>query len=306
MPTPARTNYTQTREKQMNHIRWEKPDPDTTAPEPQSPLMILALEGLFDVAEGATTALRHLIMHTDADKLATISGEEFFDFSRERPVMRLSAGKRRIVWPDTHVYMAVNEGSQHDLILVVGVEPHLRWQTFAGCLVDIAAGLGVSTVVTLGSPPGHAPHTRPLGVVGSTTNQELGARLGLGPPTYEGPTGLVGVLHEKLDQCKIPSFSLKVPVPHYVTSPPNPEASRSLLARLELITGIDTGHGEFDEAAVQWRERIDSAVAADEDIAHYVRTLEKEVDSTEGMLPTGSDLAQQLEAFLRSQPGGNS
>ncbi len=265
--------------------------------------MIVALEGLFDIAEGATEALRHLIGHTRANKIATISSEEFFDFSRERPIMRLEAGRRRVFWPDTTIHASSSGTSRHDLLLVVGVEPHMRWNTFAGCLVDIAVELGVSTVVTLGSPPGHAPHTRPLGVVGSTTNQELAARLGLSAPTYEGPTGLVGVLHEKLDRLSIPSFSLKVSVPHYVTSPPNPEASRSLLARLELITGVDTGHSEFDEAAVQWRERIDSAVESDEDIAHYVRTLENEVDSSEGMLPSGSELAQQLEAFLRGQGG---
>jgi len=319
----------------MSYIYWEKSFRDIAEKRPKSPLMIIALEGLFDIAEGATTALRHLIKHTDADEIATISSEEFFDFSRERPVMRLESGGRRIAWPDTTFYLASaggssdeatgvgsdaaaggdsssaddstssQNGSAPDLLLVVGVEPHLRWKTFAGCLLDIATELGVSMVVTMGSPPGHAPHTRPLGVVGSTTNNELAARLGLGSPTYEGPTGLIGVLHEKLDKLGIPSFSLKVSVPHYVTSPPNPEASRSLLARLELITGVDTGHSEFDEAAVEWRERIDSAVAADEEIAHYVRTLEQEVDSNEGMLPSGSELAQQLEAFLRGGWGAD-
>jgi len=353
--------------------------------------MIVALEGLFDVAEGATSALHHLVKHTQAHKIATIDSEEFFDFSRERPFMSLEGGDRQILWPHTFCYAAIGGGAgvegsgddgrtgdgsgddgrsedsssddsrsvdggsddsrsldsssddsqsgdgsspagrsgdsssddsrsgdssspaspsvndlaassnQPDLLLVVGVEPHLRWRAFAGCLVDIATEFGASTVVTLGSPPGHAPHTRPLGVVGSTTNRELAAQLGLGPPTYEGPTGLVGVLHEQLDKLGVPSFSLKVSVPHYVTAPPNPEASRSLLARLELITGIETGHNTFDDAADQWRERIDSAVAADEDIAHYVRKLEQEIDSTEGMMPTGSDLAQQLEAFLRGQ-----
>lgn len=321
------------------HIQWEQPLSENPSRHLKSPLMIIALQGLFDVGEGATSALHHLIKHTQAQKIATINSEEFFDFSRERPIMSLEGGDRQILWPDTVCHATVGRGggdrgsfdvrsddsdrgsssdggndvrsdqgsddldssSQRDLLLVVGVEPHLRWRTFAGYLVDIVTEFGVSTVVSLGSPPGHAPHTRPLGVIGSTTNQALAAQLGLGPPTYQGPTGLVGVLHEQLDKLGVPSFSLKVSVPHYVTSPPNPEASRSLLARLELITGIETGHNTFDDAADQWREQIDLAVAADEDIAHYVRRLEQEIDSTEGMMPTGSDLAQQLEAFLRGQ-----
>lgn len=283
----------------MQHIRWISP---ADAKRPEAPIMIVALEGLFDIAEGATDALHHLITHTDAELFATIDSEEFFDFTRERPSMRLAGGRRRITWPDAKCFVATfDDPAKRDLALLVGVEPHLRWKTFAACVTAIAERLEASTLVTMGSPPGQAPHTRPLGVVGSTTNTDLASRLGLGPPTYQGPTGLVGVLHELLDRRGMPSFSLKVSVPHYVTSPPNPEASRSLLARLELITGIDTGHAVFDDAAVQWREKVDSAVAADDEIAHYVRALEREVDSSDDILPTGSDLAHQLEAFLRGQ-----
>ena len=283
----------------MQHIRWAN---EAKSIRPEAPIMIVALEGLFDIAEGATDALHHLVTHTDAQLIATIDSEEFFDFTRERPTMRLAGGKRRIAWPDAKCFVATfDDPSKRDLVLLVGVEPHLRWKTFAACITTLAERLEVSTLVSMGSPPGSAPHTRPLGVVGSTTNSDLAARLGLGPPTYQGPTGLVGVLHEQLDRRGLPSFSLKVSVPHYVTSPPNPEASRSLLARLELITGIDTGHTVFDDAAVQWREKVDSAVAADDEIAHYVRTLEKEVDSSDDLLPTGADLAHQLEAFLRGQ-----
>lgn len=283
----------------MQHIRWTS---HKDAKRPEAPIMIVALEGLFDIAEGATDALHHLITHTDAELFATIDSEEFFDFTRERPTMRLAGGRRRITWPDAKCFVATfDDPAKRDLVLLVGVEPHLRWKTFAACVTAIAERLEVSTLVTMGSPPGQAPHTRPLGVVGSTTNNDLASRLGLGQPTYQGPTGLVGVLHELLDRRGMPSFSLKVSVPHYVTSPPNPEASRSLLARLELITGIDTEHEAFDDAAVQWREKVDSAVEADDEIAHYVRALEREVDSSDDILPTGSDLAHQLEAFLRGQ-----
>lgn len=282
------------------YVAW---DSDFTEEQyPDAPIMVLALEGLFDVGEGATGAVRHLVSHTDAELVALLDSEEFYDFTRERPIMQIKSDKRRIRWPDTTCFVAkFVESGKRDLVFILGSEPHLRWRTFARCIHAIAQELKVSTVVTLGSPPGAAPHTRPLGVVGSTTDPNLAAQFGLVKPSYEGPTGLVGVLHELLDNEKMPSFSLKVSVPHYVTSPPNLEASRSLLARLELITGIETGHADLDYGATQWRERIDSAVAADDDIASYVKSLEEEVDDSEGILPSGADLARQMEAFLRSQ-----
>ncbi|WP_419918008.1 PAC2 family protein [Candidatus Poriferisocius sp.] len=270
-------------------------------PAQYNPVMVVALEGMFDAAEAATTAVRMMKESAPTvDPLARIDPEAFFNFQDHRPEVSLdSSGNRVITWPITRVDAVDRAGAKHPLVVVDGVEPDLRWRTFAGYLVEVATRCQAGLVVTLGAMVGLAPHTRPLGVVGSSTNAELAQMFGLGRPTYEGPTGLVGALHDALDQARIPVISLRVSVPHYVPGPPNPEATRSLLKRFELITGIITDHETLDEPAAEWRERVDTAVAGDDDIRNYVAQLEQQVDEAEDLLPTGDDLAAQFEAFLR-------
>lgn len=281
----------------MSELEWESPA------ELRDPIMIVAFKGLFDAAFGATSAVEHLIDFHGADRIAAIDPETFFDFTQERPEVRLNdAGLREILWPDNTVYAATIEDSDRDLVFLAGVEPHLRWRTFADHLLTVAHRTGTKMVVTLGAMVGMAPHTRPLGVVGSTTSLDLAHRLGLGQPSYEGPTGLVGALHDTLDRGGVPVISLRVSVPHYVPSPPNPEATRSLLARLELVTGIRSDHEAFVDDAARWREQVDAAVADDPEMTTYVEELERQVDSSDDLLPTGDELAAQLEAFLRDQP----
>ncbi|MCY4194353.1 MAG: PAC2 family protein [bacterium] len=270
-------------------------------PAQYNPVMAVALEGLFDAADAATAAVQ--MMKEGAHSvvpLACIDPEGFFNFQDRRPEVRLSDDGHRVIdWPLTEVSAVERYGAKHPLVVVEGVEPHLRWRTFAEHLVEVATKCQAGLVVTLGAMVGLAPHTRPLGVVGSSTNAELARMFGLGRPTYEGPTGLVGALHDALDQARIPVISLRVSVPHYVPGPPNPEATRSLLKRFELITGIITDHDELDEAAAAWRERVDAAVAGDDDLKNYVAQLERQIDEAEDLLPSGDDLAAQFEAFLR-------
>ncbi len=270
-------------------------------PVQHEPVMLVALEGLFDAADAATTAVRLLKESAHSvEPLARIDSEEFFNFQDRRPEVRLDdSGNRVIDWPVTEVSAVERFGAKHPLVVVDGVEPHLRWRSFAEYLVEVATETRAGLVVTLGAMVGIAPHTRPLGVVGSSTNAELARMFGLGRPSYEGPTGLVGALHDALDQARIPVISMRVSVPHYVPGPPNPEATRSLLKRFELITGIITDHEKLDEPAVAWRERVDSAVAGDDDLRNYVSQLEQQIDEADDLLPTGDDLATQFEAFLR-------
>lgn len=270
-------------------------------PTQSNPVMVVALEGLFDAADAATTAVRLMKESANGvEPLARIDPEEFFNFQDRRPEVRLDDNGRRVIdWPNTEVHAVERYGAKHPLVVVDGVEPHLRWRTFADYLVEVATECRAGLVVTLGAMVGLAPHTRPLGVVGSSTNAELARMFGLGRPTYEGPTGLVGALHDALDRAQIPVISLRVSVPHYVPGPPNPEATRSLLKRFELITGIITDHAELDEAAAAWRERVDTAVAGDDDLKDYVAQLERQIDEADDLLPTGDDLATQFEAFLR-------
>ena len=271
-------------------------------PDLDRPILAIALKGLFDVAGSATDAVRHLGREFDTTKIAEIDPESFFDFSQERPIVSLDeSGIRSLTWPSNEAFAAPNADGR-DLVLLAGIEPHLRWRSFSEAVVELAQKSDAELVVTLGAMVGMAPHTRPLGVVGSATNAELARRMGLGRPSYEGPTGLVGALHDSLDKANLPVISLRVSVPHYVPSPPNPQATRSLLSRFELVTGIKTNHATLDGAAADWRTRVDAAVANDSEMTQYVAELERQVDSSaDELLPSGDDLAAELQAFLRDQ-----
>lgn len=270
---------------------------------PRRPIMVVALEGLFDAAEAATSSVRRIASRHEATPLAHVDPERFFDFSQRRPVVHFDdSGARVLTWPENIVTATQRADDERDLMLLAGVEPHLRWRAFCGHLADVAVRTGAQMVVTLGAMVGLAPHTRPLGVIASSTDAQLAAHLGLGRPSYEGPTGVVGALHDQLGRVGIPVVSLRVSVPHYVPGPPNPEAARSLLARLELVTGIDGGADEMTPMADEWRARVDAAVAEDDEMADYVAQLEAQVDEdADELLPTGDDLAAQLEAFLRDR-----
>lgn len=284
-------------------VRWLE-DPDASAP-----IVVVALEGLFDIAEAATGAVRHLIEDCDEPRhIASIDPEVFFDFTQARPTVRLEDdGTRTIDWPANAVHeltiASVNGtrggAASESVIAIAGVEPHLRWRTFSAAIAEIATRVGARLVVTLGAMAGLAPHTRPLGVIGSASDPELADHLGLNRPTYQGPTGLAGALQVHLHDAGLAVISLRVSVPHYVTQAPNPEATRSLLARLELVTGIATGHESYADAARTWRQRVDAAVAGDEDMGRYVSELEAQVDSTPDLFPTGDAIAAQLAAWLR-------
>lgn len=279
----------------MSELRWSK------NVELDRPLMVVALSGLFDAAEAATSAIDRMARLYDAETIAEIDPETFFNFMEQRPEVRLDTDNERVIhWPVTTCKAARTGEGHHDLVLVSGVEPHLRWRTFADTLLELAQGTGTEMVITVGAMVGMAPHTRPLGVVGSAANNRVAERLGLGKPSYEGPTGVVGAIHDLLDNAGMPVVSLRVSVPHYVPGPPNAEATRSLLARFELVTGVPTDHNELDEPALDWRNRIDAAVEADDELTEYVRQLEEQVDESE-VMPSGDDLAAELEAFLRDQ-----
>lgn len=279
----------------MTELRW------INRTELDRPLMVVALKGLFDAAEAATTAVSRLAATYDAIHIADIDPETFFNFMEERPVVRIDSNDERVIeWPTTHCHAVKTPDDKPDLVLVSGVEPHLRWRTYADTILELAHATGAEMIITIGAMVGMAPHTRPLGVVGSAANNAVAERLGLGKPSYEGPTGVVGALHDRIDGEGMPVVSLRVSVPHYVPGPPNPEATRSLLSRFELVTGVATDHAALDQQALDWRQRIDAAVEADDELSAYVQQLEEQVDESE-VMPSGDDLAAELQAFLRDQ-----
>jgi proteasome assembly chaperone (PAC2) family protein len=270
-------------------------------PQLRRPLLLIAFEGLFDAASAASAALRWIRDRGESTELAMIDPEHYFNFQEARPNVRLDgSGNRVIDWPVNELFSVVNE-SGRDVVVLTGVEPHLRWSAFARHVVDIARRTRCEMVVTVGAFVGMVPHTRPFAVTGSATHPELVRRLNLSSPTYEGPTGLIGIIVEKLERANIPAISLRVEVPHYVPGPPNPKATRALLRRLEQTTGVPTGYELLDSDVSDWVSRVDHAVEADDESREYVARLEQQADSNEELLPSGDDLAGELEAFLREQ-----
>ena len=283
----------------MQPLVWES-RPDGL----RAPALVCAFTGWNDAGDAASAAIQFLGASLGATRFATIDPEEFYDFQSTRPEVSLIEGTtRKVSWPANECFAAHVEEVGRDLVLFSGVEPNLKWRTFCTTVIGLARETGCEMVVTLGALLADVPHTRPTRLTGTAVDPELIARLGLSHSRYEGPTGIVGVLHDFCRQAGMPSVSLWAPVPHYVASPPNPKATRALLERLSDVLNIPIGLGDLAEAAVAWEARVNELVSSDADIAAYVRQLEERDDDQidEESLPSGDTLAAELERYLRDQ-----
>jgi proteasome assembly chaperone (PAC2) family protein len=273
-------------------------------PELTRPVLVAAFRGWNDGAQAATLAAGYLAKAWSAERFAEVDPENFFDFQATRPHVSLEEGvTRRIDWPETGFYHARPPGLDRDVVLLLGIEPNLRWRTFTELVVGLASELGVELMITLGALLADVPHTRPAPVTGSASDSELVEQLGLSASRYEGPTGIVGVLHEACHQNGIPSASLWAAVPHYVSLTPSPRGALALCERLGSLMGVEIEADELEEAARSYEEQVSEAVASDEETAAYVDELERRSDqldeSTE--LPSGDALAAELTRFLRER-----
>jgi proteasome assembly chaperone (PAC2) family protein len=269
--------------------------------------LVVALRGWFDVAGVATGALEWSVQDRDVVVVGSIDPDPFFDFTQERPETYLDEdGDRHIRWPENDFVVARFPEGSRDLVLMSGVEPHLQWTTFADCIVECARKLKCEVVVTVGATADGVPHTRSPHVVGSSTNTALARRLGLSRPQYQGPTGVVGVIHERLEREGITAVSLRVGVPHYLANAQHPKSSAALLRHLEHVLGVPTAHGEMYEEIQRWEELHDAAVEGDDQTLSYLTILEDEYDRrTEETVASGESLAAEFEKFLREQQDGD-
>jgi predicted ATP-grasp superfamily ATP-dependent carboligase len=272
------------------------------------PVLITAFRGWNDGGQGASLAGGYLAKTWSAARFAEIEPEGFFDFQATRPHVSLVEGQtRRIDWPDNGFYHAAIPGADRDAVLMLGIEPNLRWRTFTSLVTTLAEDLGVELLVTLGSLLADVPHTRPSPVTGGATDPDLIERLGLQRSRYEGPTGIVGVLHDACHRAGMPSISLWAAVPHYVSLAPSPRAALALCGRLGEILETEIDTAELDEAAERYSEQVSEAVASDEETSAYVAELEQRADLVEDEenLPSGDSLAAELTRFLREREAGN-
>ena len=272
----------------------------------RSPVMLIALTGLFDIGEAATAALDRFAPADRAVTIGEIDPDPFYDFTQERPQVEFDTEEddevRVIRWPQNQFDVVRGQGDR-DLVVLVGVEPHLAWRTYADCIALVARRLGCEAVVTVGSAAEAVPHTRTPLVTGSTTDAELARRLGIGQPTYQGVTGVVGVIQSRLAAEGIPSVSLRVGVPHYLMNAEHPAAMAALQTHLAHVLSVPVpDDAELGDEVARWRHLHDEVVEGDVQLQFYVRMLEQDYDrKAEAAIPTAEDLGAQFEAFLRDQ-----
>ncbi len=274
----------------------------------RDPVLVVALRGYFDIAGAATSALEWCLDDREVTVVASIDPDPFFDFTSQRPEVYLDEDEqRKIIWPENEIVVVRFPDGARDLVVLSGIEPHFNWNIFAECIVQGAQRLNCSIAVTIGAFDESIPHTRTPNVFGSTSNAALARRMKLSLPKYEGPTGLVGVLHERFEREQLPSVSLRVGVPRYLLNAQHPKSSAALLRHLELVLGVPTRHAELYEEIRRWSELHDAAVEGDEQISNYVQILERDFDQrSQVQLPSAEDLGAELEQFLREQPDEDS
>jgi predicted ATP-grasp superfamily ATP-dependent carboligase len=287
-------------------LRWER-RPDGL----RAPALVCAFKGWNDAGEAATSAVSFMGASLEAARFATIDPEHFVDFQATRPLVKLVDGKARAIeWPEWEVYEARIPRAPRDLVILTGPEPSYRWREFCAQVVELAEALGVQLVVTLGALLADVPHSRPVSVTAFATDPGVVERLQLQPPTYEGPTGIVGVLQNACSEAGMPAASLWAAVPHYVAVAPNPKGALAILRRLESLVGVTVDAQDLETAAVDYERQVTRAVELDPEVQAFVERLERAADEEEGptdlsQLPSGDVLAREFQRFLRQRGGGS-
>jgi predicted ATP-grasp superfamily ATP-dependent carboligase len=268
--------------------------------------MVCAFRGWNDAGDAASSAVSFLASSLEARRFASFDSEEFYDFQANRPCVRFAEdGGRKITWPTVEIFEAPAPRAPRDLVLVQGVEPSMRWRAFSAHIVDLAEALGVQVVVSLGALLGDVPHSRPVAMTGHASDPALMERLGIQASNYEGPTGIVGVLHAACAEAGLPSVTLWAAVPHYVAAASNPKAALALLRRLEGLIGVSVDVSELESAAADYERQVGLAVQSDPEIQAFVERLEQAAESEEQIIPeevpSGDMLAREFQRFLRQR-----
>jgi proteasome assembly chaperone (PAC2) family protein len=266
----------------------------------RDPVVIAAFEGWNDAAEAATGAVDHLIDEWDAELVTAIDPEDYYDFQVNRPQVGFdSEGVRRLTWPTTRVFLARPDDTDRDVLLIRGIEPNMRWKQFTHEILGVCQELGVEMVVTLGALLADSPHTRPVPVTGTSSDEGLARSLHLEPSRYEGPTGIVGVVQDACTRAGVPALSIWAAVPHYVAQPPCPKATLALLSHVEDLLDVPIPLGDLPEDARAWERGVDELAAEDSEVAEYVRSLEEAKDLTDAPEASGDAIAREFERYLR-------
>ncbi len=270
------------------------------------PVLVAAFRGWNDAGDAASAAVEFVRAQLEPSLVARIDPEEFLDFTAVRPMIKLTEGRTRMIeWPDTTLSAATIPGADGDLVVLQGVEPALRWRRYTEAIIEAARALDVRMVITLGALLADVPHTRPVSVTAIGSDASLVNRLGFEGTSYEGPTGITGVLHHACAAAQLPSVSLWASVPHYVAASPNPKVALALVRAFEGAAGVVIDAGELEAAADDYERQVSAAVASDPEVRGYVERLESAADDvseeTPGNLPSGDTIASDFQRFLRQR-----
>ncbi len=280
------------------------------------PALVAAFTGWNDAGDAASGALAWLASRWDTTEVATLDPEPFYDFADTRPRLHLEDdGSRSLIWPSNDLIAATitgaeaPDGAETELALLVGTEPQLKWRTFAQQIVDMAQRLDSPLVVTLGALLADIPHTRPTPIYGSSDDAEMAAQLGLTPSSYEGPTGIVGVLHNACANAGLNTASLWAAVPGYASEIPSPKASLALVRRLGTLLDISPDTSELEEMAGGYERHVSELAEQADETSEYISQLESAYDQEEAengeieeMRSTDpTEFVDQIEQFLRDQ-----
>jgi predicted ATP-grasp superfamily ATP-dependent carboligase len=276
----------------------------------RAPALVCAFTGWNDAGDAASAGLQYLGASLKATRFARIDPEDFYDFQATRPKIKFVEGRTRsIEWPEVEIYAAHVPRAPRDLVLIQGAEPSMRWRGFCRLIVDLAEALGTQLVVTLGALLADVPHSRPVPITGFSSDDALTQRLGLQQSGYEGPTGIVGVLHSACQEAGLPSASLWASVPHYVAAAPNPKAALALVRKLESLVGVSVDAEELEHSAADYERQVSLAVQSDPDVQAFVERLERAAAEEEEEiaaqdLPSGDVIAREFQRFLRQRGPG--
>jgi proteasome assembly chaperone (PAC2) family protein len=286
----------------MQPLIWES-RPDGL----RAPALVCAFSGWNDAGDAASAALTFIGESLGAERFARIDPEEFYDFQSTRPHIRFTEDRRReVTWPGIEIFAARVPRAPRDLILVQGPEPSMRWRTFCQHIVDLAEALGTQLVVTIGALLADVPHTQPVAITGLASDESLMTKLGIQETTYEGATGIVGVLHTAFTEAGLPSASLWASVPHYVAAAPNPKAALALVRKVEGLVAVSVDATDLENATGEYERQVGLAVQSDPDVQAFVERLEQAAEQDTrplgpGDLPSGDALASEFQRFLRQQ-----
>jgi predicted ATP-grasp superfamily ATP-dependent carboligase len=289
----------------MQPLEWER-RPDGL----RAPAVVCAFKGWNDAGDAASTALRFVGTALGATRFARIDPEEFYDFSSTRPQVSVTeGGVREITWPVVEIFEARVPRAPRDLVLVTGHEPSMRWRAFTQLVIDLAEALGAQLLVSLGALLADVAHTRPTAITGIASDRALVERLDLLSSSYEGPTGIVGVLQAACAQANLPAASLWAAVPHYIASAPNPKAALALVRKLESLVGVAVDASELERSAADYERQVNLAVQSDPDVLAFVERLERAADEEDDAfdptdLPSGDRIASEFMRFLKQRGEG--